>query len=282
MVGSVSVPRIVVGIDGTAESRLALSWAVAAASGRQATVRVVRAYLDRIGRWPMDGTCEQIYQAELDEAVAFVDERLGAGRAEGRLVHGSAAKALLEAAVAADLIALGTRSGPDWAGFAGSTLVAVADGARCPVVAVRSQNWSDPILVGTDCSATCEPAVAFAFGQAEYTGLPLTVAYCWQALHDHDDASAVATKRAMLAQWVAGRIRPHREQHPGVSVRVQVVTGRAIAALAALAPEYSLMVLGSHSREGDAPLTESVSASLLQHAACSVVVTPRQATMSGC
>ena len=46
---------ILVGVDDTPESQLALHWAVEAAKGRGAAVRVVRAYLNELSRWPALG-----------------------------------------------------------------------------------------------------------------------------------------------------------------------------------------------------------------------------------
>jgi nucleotide-binding universal stress UspA family protein len=70
--------HILVGVDDTSESRLALHWAVEAAEGRGLAVRVIRAYLDELSRWPALGAEGYVpppmpldkFQQELEDAVS--------------------------------------------------------------------------------------------------------------------------------------------------------------------------------------------------------------------
>lgn len=257
--------QIVIGIDEMPQSRLALRWAVEAAVGRGAVVRVVRACLDDTGRLPVDDC-----QAELEAAVSYAADRLGEGRASGRLVRRTAARALLGEAADAELIVLGDRGGTT---EFGSVAAAVIAGSPCSVLVLRGNNWPGRIVIGTDGSANCDEPVAFAFEEADRAGVPLTVAYCWQPLHAYDEELAIAKKRALLETWLADAVRSYREKYPGVRVRIRVVMGRPAAALAPLTRGSSLLVVGSrrHGRVGGPPVG-SVGQDLLHQASCSIAV----------
>jgi nucleotide-binding universal stress UspA family protein len=257
--------QIVIGIDEMPQSRPALQWAVEAAVSRGAVVRVVRACLDETGRLPVEDC-----QAELEAAAAYAADRLGAGRASGRLVRGTAARVILAEAADAGLIVVGDRGGPAGPGCVAAAVIA---GSSCSVIVVRGNNWHGRIVVGTDGSANCEDPVAFAFEEADRAGVPLTVAYCWQPPHAYDEDSAVARKRALLETWLADTVRSCREKYQGVRVRVRVVMGRPAAALAPLTRGSSLLVLGSrsHGQVGGPPVG-SVSQDLLHQASCSIAV----------
>ncbi|MEI8406598.1 MULTISPECIES: universal stress protein [unclassified Kribbella] len=256
--------QIVVGIDEMPQSRPALRWAVEAAAGRGAAVRVVRPCLDQSGRLPLEDC-----QAELDAAVAYAVDRLGAGRASGQVVHGTAARAILGAAADATLIALCDQGGTDGLRSAAAVIAA----APCPVIIVRGNNRPGPVVLGTDGTANCEEPVAFAFEEADRAGVPLTVTYSWQPPHPYDEDSAVATKRALLETGLAETVRPYREKFPGVRVQVTVVMGRPAAALAELTRDASLLVVGSrgHGQVGGPPVG-SVGQDLLHQASCSIAV----------
>src|SRR5689334_18561160 len=94
---------ILVGVDDTPESQLALQWAVEAAEARGSAVRVVRAYLNELSRWPALGVEGYVpgpmpldkYQGELDAAVQYVRDRLGYDAGSGWLADSDPAHAIL-------------------------------------------------------------------------------------------------------------------------------------------------------------------------------------------
>ncbi|MEI8406644.1 MULTISPECIES: universal stress protein [unclassified Kribbella] len=200
---------IVVGVDETRESQIALQWAVEAARTRGAAVRVVRSvYSTPVVYWPTIGAEGYIpvppldqCQAELDEAVDYVRDRLGNDAGSGRLAYESPAMAILEHAEGAEMIVLGTKSPNRWqAAVMGSVVTAVTARASCPVAVVRGEQHDGPIVVGTDGSADSEAAVEFAFEEANRSGRPLTVVYCWQPIDRHDQP--VADTHAVLRYWL--------------------------------------------------------------------------------
>ena len=136
--------RIVVGIDGSQPSRLALQWAMRQGELTGATVDVIHA-------WEMPliyGTVPVVVMPDDMEVVAeglvadTISAVAGTGPAmpvRGRAVHGNPAAVLIEAAQDADLLVVGSRG---HGGFVGALLGSVSQHcvhhATCPVVVVRS------------------------------------------------------------------------------------------------------------------------------------------------
>ncbi|WP_405064883.1 universal stress protein [Kribbella sp. NBC_01510] len=274
---------ILVGIDATPESRLALRWAVEAAEGRGSAVRVVRAYLDELGRWPGLGVEGYVpppmpldrFEAELDAAVRYARERLGYDGGSGWLAQSDPANAILIEAAGAEMVVLGTRSRTRVsAAMLGSVATSVAAKAPCPVVVVRGERRTGPVIVGTDGSAESDEAVRFAFDEADRTGLPLTVVHCWHPHEQH--VASIESTHELLKGWLADSLQAYREKYPAVRVRASVIEGRPSARLVILSESASLVVVGSRGRGGVAGLLlGSVSQSLLHHADSPVAIVRR-------
>jgi nucleotide-binding universal stress UspA family protein len=138
--------RLVVGVDGSEHARRALEWALEEARLRDARLDVVYAWEPPLvvgfgtlagGRTEPEGTSYE------NAARSLLDETVAAIRTEDRpaiektVVHGSAARALLEAAKGADLIVVGSRGRGGFAGLLlGSVSQQVVQHAPCPVVIV--------------------------------------------------------------------------------------------------------------------------------------------------
>ena len=145
--------KIVVGVDGSAQSAAALRWAAEEATLRSAPLEIVHAWSfvpvatpADSGLVPMAWTdnvelLDVTRQAAEDAAAAQVEEVLGADHgATVSVVEGGPAEALLDAAKDADLVVVGNRGrGNLAAALLGSTSAKVADSAPCPVVVVRAQ-----------------------------------------------------------------------------------------------------------------------------------------------
>jgi len=131
---------IVVGVDGSPDSRRALEWAAELADDLDARVVAVHAVgLLEHERGDPDATH---LRPELDTWTAALD-RLGAGRVERRLVVGDPVDVLgtVVADSAADLVVVGTRgTGTRAALRLGSTSLRLAEGCACPVVIVPVNN----------------------------------------------------------------------------------------------------------------------------------------------
>ncbi|HET6988554.1 MAG TPA: universal stress protein [Kribbella sp.] len=275
---------ILVGVDDAPESQLALHWAVEAAEGRGAAVRVVRAYLDELNGWPPLGVegyapppmPQDKYQHEVDRAVQYARDRLGYEGGSGWLASDAAAPAILAEAGDAEMVVVGTRSRNKMSAvMLGSVATSVAAKAPCPVVVVRGEGRTGPVVVGTDGSAESEEALAFGFEEAARTGQPLKVVYCWQPQDQH--AESIESTQGLLKNWLAESLAPYRNRYPTVQAQASVIEGRPSAQLVDLSADASLVVVGSRGRGGVAGLLlGSVSQSLLHHADSPVAIVRRQ------
>lgn len=140
--------RIVVGIDGSAESRAALAWAVEEAGYRRATVEVVHAwFLPAVAFAPYGAAAVPVLApGDLEKAADallhdVIGEVVGDDRAtvDAVLVEGHPADVLVTKAVGADLLVVGSRGHGGFAGLLlGSVSNHVVHHATCPVVVIRS------------------------------------------------------------------------------------------------------------------------------------------------
>lgn len=134
--------RIVVGVDGSAPSKAALSWAVEQG-------RLTGAVVEAVIAWEVPATYgypvpvsgvnwEQLAKQAVSEAVADVAEGAALGNVTYKVVEGNAAQALLEESAGADLLVVGNRGhGGFVEALLGSTGQHCVHHATCPVVVIR-------------------------------------------------------------------------------------------------------------------------------------------------
>jgi nucleotide-binding universal stress UspA family protein len=139
--------RVVVGVDGSAESAAAMAWAGRYAKAMGATVRAVMAwhFPGAVGGAPIgvapaavSGEVEQSKLAELDEAIAA-----GLGDTditiERKVVYGHAAQVLIDESKDADLLVVGSRGHGGFTGMLlGSVSTHCVTHAACPVTVIRA------------------------------------------------------------------------------------------------------------------------------------------------
>jgi nucleotide-binding universal stress UspA family protein len=128
---------IVVGVDGSATSILALQWAVAEAeaTGRDVTAVTVWRYVPALEPGAIFASVDEVgatHSRQLDEVVRTV-ERPGV-TVRTHVVEGDANEVLVEAAQGADLLVLGTHGrGRMLRALVGSVSAYCLRHARCPV-----------------------------------------------------------------------------------------------------------------------------------------------------
>ncbi len=136
--------RIVVGVDGSDSSLMALEWAA-----RQA--ELTGSTLDAMTTWdwpmnygwavpiPSDYNPKSDAQDLVDEAVARVRDMHPRVDVRTTVVEGHPAPVLIEASRAADLLVVGSRGHGEFAGMLlGSVSEHCVSNAHCPVVVVRN------------------------------------------------------------------------------------------------------------------------------------------------
>ena len=285
------VPRgaIVVGVDGSPNSDLALTWAIGEATRRRLPLHVIHAFSygypmtnNGIGdaikglRHRADGVCKRAVaharRVNPELRITWDDPQYGP------------APTLVGASEAADTVVVGARGMSAARGvLIGSVSLQVAAHARCPVVVVRDTPAltaaGAPVVVGVDGSALSTNAIAYAYAQASSRGVGLTVVHAWW-LELVEGASASATwevdwqkfaqeEQALVSQSLAG----WQEKYPDVTVRRHSVRGLPVEALVRQSQNASLVVLGTRGRGGFTGLVlGSVSQGVMHRAQCSVAI----------
>jgi len=134
--------RIVVGVDGSEQSKLALRWAVRLSATTGASIDAVTAW-----HFPVSfgwGYTSDVWDPEIDATKCLtdtVDEIYGAERPTGlRLVvrQGLPAKVLLDESRGATILIVGSRGHGGFAGLLlGSVSANCAEHATCPVMVIH-------------------------------------------------------------------------------------------------------------------------------------------------
>jgi nucleotide-binding universal stress UspA family protein len=137
---------VTVGVDGSPDSRTALTWAAAEAAEHGADLVVLTVWQRTLlpplgsGSVPPSGEPDQSSRAA-EDLLKVIKEELGENPpvlAQPRVKQGNPAQVLIEESEAADLLVVGTRGRGGFAGLVlGSVSQHVAAYAKCPVVVVR-------------------------------------------------------------------------------------------------------------------------------------------------
>ncbi|TDC60526.1 universal stress protein [Micromonospora sp. KC207] len=132
--------RVVVGVDGSATSLLALGFAVERAAQRGVPLHVVRAWEPSADRGVGGDDAVAAERAALDEPLAWWRETFPDVAVTVDVVTGRPAGALVEASRDAQLVVVGSRG---WGGLRGMLLGSVGQQlihhAHCPVAVVRER-----------------------------------------------------------------------------------------------------------------------------------------------
>lgn len=290
---------IVVGVDGSEESRLALDWATDEAVRRGLPLRIVHSW-----RWLPHGdpTVPAPIVTEDKGQRALAEELLdeAAARARGLapgldvttyLDQRAVGPLLVDESRRATTVVVGSRGHGGFAGLLlGSVSLVVAAQAESPVVVVRpAARRGDvaaeggEVLLGVDGRKPNPAATAFAFEQADRRGLRLRALHAWtqplpqglgSGLPLMYDPSEVAEEEArLLSEALAG----WAEQYPQVQVVEQVSPDPAGKALVTASHQADLLVVGARRRQSVVGMAlGAVNHTVLHHAQCPVAVVPEQ------
>ena len=144
------MPGIIVGVDGSTHSRLALRWAISEAAIRRAPLTVltvqqaVQGYFGPVA-YPQDqNLAEQAAKAAQEDTDSAIEDLGTQSRPPSvtvRAVIGMPGAEILNAAQDADMIVLGSRGAGGFAKLLmGSVSLQVTQHAHCPVVVIPADN----------------------------------------------------------------------------------------------------------------------------------------------
>jgi nucleotide-binding universal stress UspA family protein len=176
--------ELLVGVDGSEESRLALRWAASLA----ATIGVRLVAVEAWGGGDpaiADETADRVRRNLADAATAVLGEAQADLDIGFEALSGSAVGAILQRVTPDDGLILGSRGR---GGFAGLLLGSVSrdcvEHAPCPVMIVRQERMAPrsgtAILVGHDGSPTSARALEWAVSLGGRIGAEVIAAHVWQ------------------------------------------------------------------------------------------------------
>jgi nucleotide-binding universal stress UspA family protein len=134
-------PRVVVGVDGSDPSKLALRWAARIAAAEDAHIDAVMAWQMPTLAYASIGPIVGMQNAMEEALKHAVDDVFGEQRPNGmqlRAIQGGGAPVLLDASRDAFMVVVGSRGRGGFAGLLlGSVSATVAEHAECTVLIVR-------------------------------------------------------------------------------------------------------------------------------------------------
>jgi nucleotide-binding universal stress UspA family protein len=280
---------VVVGVDGSPFSDLALRWAVDEARRTGRPLHLVHALENEPVLTDKQQLGTKETPASKDPVLTAAMDIVAAMRAEVETtphsVTGFAPTTLIAASKIAATVVLGSHGHSAIpTALLGSVADHVAIHASCPVVVVRENGTqgrgSGHVVVGVDGSEASQPATGYAFAYAASTGSRLTAVHTWwwepveivsgggEPLTG--DWTAIANQAQTL---VSGLLAGWSQKYPDVVVHPHVVRGDPVVELLAQSEGASLLVVGSRGHGGFiGMLLGSVSRRILKRATCPVAV----------
>jgi len=287
---------VVVGVDGSAGSTAALTWAAKLAASRTLELKIVHglqiASLYYGGGLPGAGAGALFDAIQVDGARVLAEARRVAQSVDENLVvttdmpNDPPVPLLIEQSRHARLLVVGRTGAGAFTGMLiGGTASVVVSHAHCPVAVVRGRQatttipGAGPVVVGVDGSPNSEQAIAVAFEEASLRGAPLVALHAWKDVtYDDTHGSArILTQPETLKEdeerLLGERLAGWPEKYPDVVVRRELPRARPRHALLEASKTAQLVVVGSHGRGGfTGMLVGSTSQALVQYADCPVLV----------
>lgn len=287
---SIAAPRIVAAVDGSPSSLHAALWAAAEAAQRHQPIRLVHAVDTNslaYGAWLAPGQAYfDLLRSDGERILADVETAI-LGRYPDldvtvALHMSGPASALIAESDGAVLLVIGARgTGGFTELLAGSSVVAVAEHARCPVAVIRGHHAAEapptvgPVVVGVDGSPLSDAAVATAFDEASWRRADLVAVHAWTEPFSYSRAVNTGREEAAAGEYevLAERLAGWQEKYPDVTVRRVVDRNTPVRSLLENAVAAQLLVVGSRGHGGFAGmLLGSTSQALIHHATCPMLV----------
>lgn len=272
---------VVVGVDGSPQGDLALTWAAAQASLEHRPLSIVMGvglggppWIDAYGidQARLTEETRAAGHAMLAAARSRVEDEYDDVEVHTHLVFLDPRTALIDHAATAHLLVVGSRGrGPVARLVLGSVSAAVSRLATCPVVVVRptEADLPDPhVLVGVDGHGGSGHVLELAYDLACVRHLPLEVLHTYLGVEgspEHEE------ERLVLAETVAGM----GEKYPDVVVTLSLEVGLAADLLVRAARHAGTVVVGGrHHGLVDALFSAEVDRVVVTSAPAVVVVVP--------
>ncbi|MGZ4806431.1 MAG: universal stress protein [Ilumatobacteraceae bacterium] len=286
--------RIIVGVDGSAPSLVALQWATFEARRRNAELLIVSCY-----RVPVYGSPEGAVYPTPDDIEVFKETATAIVDKAGEIVAeidptipvelttamSAAAIAIAEAARPGDEIVVGASGhigGID--GLLGSVAMSVVHRSHVPVIVVPGSPAVEvgasmkKIVVGVDGSAPSLHALEWAYNEALVAGAELTAVHGWIYPYA-GQRTAVSEPRTQMQLDAMEELKTSLESlgprltGGSLHIHARLLEQSPADALLEEGKDADMVVIGSRGRGSiRAALLGSVSRTVAQHAPCPVAV----------
>lgn len=274
---------VIVGVDDTPGSAVAVSWAADEARARSVPLRIVRGYTWASGN-PYLAVDDRYVMAQLrHDSVHIAHDAAQQARAQDselavryEVIETPPHDLLIARSAEASLVVVGSQGhGAVARSMLGSVSSEVAARAVAPVVVVCGPpplaGEDSRVVVGVKPDETAQPVLAFAFEHAQRHGLDVHAVLCWRP-------SGIADVRPMperAARWLAEALCGWRELYPDVRLTSSVVRADTARTLVAEATASKLLIVGRHGRTPRmGALLGSVSQAAIHRCARPVAVVP--------
>jgi nucleotide-binding universal stress UspA family protein len=279
---------VLVGVDGSEESRRAVRWAAREAVLLGTGLRVVHAWTWPLYRAPLgpdpgspgDDSLEAQAHEVLAGSTRLAHEVAPHLPVETELTVGAADAQLLDYARGAALVVVGNRGLGGFTGLlVGSVGIALSAHAPCPVVVVRGRPAANgPVVVGVDAKQPDPAVLRTAFEEADRRGVPLLAVHAWTlalaqgpatGLHEH----ALEHGERMGRELLEREVTSVADRYPAVVAQARVGARSAAAELVDASQDAQLVVVGSSGAGAlRGALLGSTAHALIPHAACPVLI----------
>ena len=284
-----STRPIVVGVDGSAASKVAVDWAVRTAAMRRAPLKLVNVLNPPVVMaFPEVPMPSGFLKWQEEEGRAVLDAALATARAAApdiaistEMVSGPSVPTLVEESKDAQMIVVGCRGrGALARGLLGSVSTGLVHHSFCPVAIIHDEDplmphpSQAPVVVGLDGSPASEKAVGIAFEEASFRGVDLVAVFAWSDTGVFEFPGIDwSTQQSLAEETLSERLAGWQERYPDVLVRRVVVADRPAHQLLEQSESAQLLVVGSHGRGGFAGmLLGSVGTAVVHGARMPVIV----------